>query len=160
MRKNLHHLRNLRDKLIFSGEEKDPREEKQESLRNLSKSEALHWKEAATYSPALHCSTIGASGLNFSVRNGKRWNPTAITTWYKVDYWLNKTVFVKLLFRCFVVLLSCGTTIQLKVWTWKKVFGQLVVLGFDVTVFTPAPYQRRSLRRPSMEFSSCGWLRT
>jgi len=28
----------------------------------------------------LHCSTIGASGLNFSVRNGKRWNPTAITT--------------------------------------------------------------------------------
>ena len=118
------------------------------------------WKEAATYSPALHCSTIGASGLNFSVRNGKRWNPTAITTWYKVDYWLNKTVFVKLLFCCLVVLLSCGTTIQLKVWTWKKVFGQLVVLGFDVTVFTPAPYQRRSLRRPSMEFSSCGWLRT
>ena len=38
-------------------------------------------KEAATYSPALHCSTIGASGLNFSVRNGKRWDPTAITTW-------------------------------------------------------------------------------
>ena len=27
MRKNLRHLRNLRDKLIFSGEEKDPREE-------------------------------------------------------------------------------------------------------------------------------------
>jgi len=27
----------------------------------------------------LHCSTIGASGLNFSVRNGKRWNTTAIT---------------------------------------------------------------------------------
>ena len=48
MRKNLRHLRNQRDKLIFreknnpSGEEKDPREEKQESLRNLSKSEALH----------------------------------------------------------------------------------------------------------------------
>ena len=30
-----------------------------------------------------------------------------------------------------------------------KGFGQLVVLGFDVAVFTPAPYQRRSLRRPS-----------
>ena len=29
-----------------------------------------------------------------------------------------------------------------------ETFGQLVVLGFDVTVFTPAPYQRRSLRRP------------
>ena len=33
-----------------------------------------------------------------------------------------------------------------------KVFGQLVRLGFDVTVFTPASYQRRSLQRPSMEF--------
>jgi hypothetical protein len=25
-------------------------------------------------------STIGAGGLNFSVRNGKRWNPAAIVT--------------------------------------------------------------------------------
>ena len=37
-------------------------------------------KGAASYSPALHCSTIGAGGLNFSVRNGKRWDPAAITT--------------------------------------------------------------------------------
>ena len=48
MRKNLRHLRNLRDKLIFSEKKKPPEkkkirgEEKQESLRNLSKSEALH----------------------------------------------------------------------------------------------------------------------
>ena len=35
-------------------------------------------KEATTYSPALRCSTIGAGGLNFSVRDGKRWNPAAI----------------------------------------------------------------------------------
>src|SRR5574344_2706600 len=41
-------------------------------------------KEAATYSPALHCSTIGAGGLNFSVRNGKRWDPAAITTEYSL----------------------------------------------------------------------------
>ena len=27
-------------------------------------------------------------------------------------------------------------------------FGQLVALGFDVTVFTPAPYQRPRLGRP------------
>ena len=26
------------------------------------------------------CSTIGAGRLNFSVRNGKRWNPAAIVT--------------------------------------------------------------------------------
>ena len=47
MRKNLRHLRNLRDKLIFSekkktAEKKNPDEDKQKSLRNLSKSEALH----------------------------------------------------------------------------------------------------------------------
>ena len=41
---------------------------------------SLHQKKAASYSPALHCSTIGADGLNFSVRNGKRWDPDAITT--------------------------------------------------------------------------------
>ena len=33
---------------------------------------------AATYSPALRCSTIGAGGLNFSVRDGKRWGPAAV----------------------------------------------------------------------------------
>ena len=41
---------------------------------------SLSVKVAASYSPALHCSTIGAGGLNFSVRNGKRWDPAAITT--------------------------------------------------------------------------------
>ena len=51
----------------------------QKDLRDFSPRSSLR-KKAATYSPALHCSTIGASGLNFSVRNGKRWNPTAITT--------------------------------------------------------------------------------
>ena len=35
-----------------------------------------------------------------------------------------------------------------------KAFGQLVVLGFDVAVFTPAAYQRPRLGRPSMELSS------
>ena len=33
----------------------------------------------------------------------------------------------------------------------KEKFGQLVLLGFDVTTFTPAAYQRRSLQRPSRE---------
>ena len=37
-------------------------------------------KKAATYSPALRRSTIGAPGLNFSVRDGKRWNPGAKAT--------------------------------------------------------------------------------
>ena len=34
-----------------------------------------------------------------------------------------------------------------------KVYGQLVWLGFDITVFTPATYQGRSLQ-PSYEISS------
>ena len=32
---------------------------------------------AATYSPGCDPSTIGAAGLNFSVRDGKRWGPCA-----------------------------------------------------------------------------------
>ena len=35
-----------------------------------------------------------------------------------------------------------------------KAFGQLVQLGFDVAVFTPAAYQRPRLGRPCVEFSS------
>ena len=38
-------------------------------------------------------------------------------------------------------------------------FGQLVRLGFDITAFTPASYQRPRLERPSKEISSCGRLR-
>ena len=46
----------------------------------------LLWKKAAaTYSPAGR-STIGADGLNFSVRNGKRWNPDAIATIITLTY--------------------------------------------------------------------------
>ena len=30
----------------------------------------------------------------------------------------------------------------------NRSFGQLVVLGCDIAVYTPAPYQRRSLQRP------------
>ena len=48
----------------------------------LTETEDAHQKKAATYSPALHCSTIGDGGLNCSVRNGKRWDPAAITTQY------------------------------------------------------------------------------
>ncbi len=38
----------------------------------------LSKKVAMTYSPTNICSTIGAVGLNFSVRDGKRWDPNAI----------------------------------------------------------------------------------
>jgi hypothetical protein len=35
-----------------------------------------------------------------------------------------------------------------------KAYGQLVLLGFDVTAFRPAAYQRPSLERPLKEISS------
>ena len=47
--------------------------------RNFLQSGTQSKRAAATYSPAIR-STIGADGLNFSVRNGKRWNPDTITT--------------------------------------------------------------------------------
>ena len=128
-------------------------------------------KKAASYSPALHCSTIGAGGLNFSVRNGKRWDTAAITTWnvsfhytllsgiirqerVRVTYWTRQTERAQ------------RSPNRLKLWSAAgirtcpvrtggipkaKVFGPLVRLGFDVAVFTPASYQRRSLRRPYKE---------
>ena len=43
----------------------------------FSKTERLLRNTAATYSPAFWCSTIGHEGLNFSVRYGKRWTPSA-----------------------------------------------------------------------------------
>lgn len=56
------------------------KKEQKKRASKISLQSSLILKKAATYSPALHCSTIGADGLNFSVRNGKRWNPDAITT--------------------------------------------------------------------------------
>ncbi len=40
-----------------------------------------------------------------------------------------------------------------KVQQWK-VYGQLVLLGYDITAFTPATYQRPSLERPLKEILS------
>ena len=125
------------------------------------------WKKAVTYSPALHCSTIGASGLNFSVRNGKRWNPAAVATWYgghllqtssykwriKNEEWRINLYFLSFHYKDVTFhrrIDSCNTTES--VCQGRKALGQLVALGFDVAVFTPAPYQRRRLRRPSVEF--------
>ena len=60
---------------------RDDGDENEEAPGHCCSRAPVEEKVAASYSPALHCSTIGASGLNFSVRNGKRWDPAAITTW-------------------------------------------------------------------------------
>jgi hypothetical protein len=40
-----------------------------------------------------------------------------------------------------------------------KLYGLLVLLGYDITAFTPVAYQRGSLPRPLKEISSCGGFR-
>ena len=40
-------------------------------------------RTAAAYSPALTGSTIGDGGLNFSVRDGKRWDPASIAAFIR-----------------------------------------------------------------------------
>ena len=92
------------------------------SVHLIAQMNALIKKEAATYSPALHCSTIGARGLNFSVRNGKRWDPTAITTWCIFFSWQVLSWRVDKLFVLFC----------LRVWSWQvdKLFVFLSILLF------------------------------
>ena len=55
----------------------------------LQRSPEPRLKTAATYSPTWWGSTIGADGLNVSVRNGKRWIPAAIAA---VVYYKERTV--------------------------------------------------------------------
>ena len=55
------------------------------SIRRLNNKKALQETEGLLFKVgddllSRDCSTIGAGGLNFSVRNGKRWNPIAIVT--------------------------------------------------------------------------------
>ena len=72
--------RRLRSNKVIELREEPQKREQKKRASKISLRSSLKLKKAATYSPALHCSTIGADGLNFSVRNGKRWNPDAITT--------------------------------------------------------------------------------
>ena len=81
-------------------------------------------KVAMTYSPTNLCSTIGAVGLNFSVRDGKRWIPDAINRLNKGIDALHivqcKSIFFTLLSwkRCFLLSdysVACMKQI-LKVW--------------------------------------------
>ena len=93
-------------------------------------------------------STIGEGGLNFSVRDGKRWDTAAIATMMdsncgtrrgrgpSVGHKSNKQNE-----RMTNRNAMCG---QGKPRT-AKAFGLLVVLGFGVAAFTPAPYPRHRL---------------
>ena len=136
-------------------------------------------------------STIGAAGLNFSVRDGKRWCPGAmaainskrhkgqcehrrrlrraergglpplkgpharglrISVNASACFMLRpRTLSRKPRFRQARRPLSPSRRSLRRGVTAarRQAFGQLVGLGFGVAAFTPAPYQRRRLRRPS-----------
>ena len=107
------------------------------------------------------------AGLNFPVRNGEGWNPRAMTALLLLlyvsgtlappprrpqDVVLKKSLIGSKLTVESVFLSPpdspCGKPAVL------KAFGQLVLLGFAITDFTPAAYRRRRLRRPCMEILS------
>ena len=123
--------------------------EQNKSFPNFYAQETLSVKEKRRL-PTLPrvCSTIGAGGLNCSVRNGKRWDPATIATLMTImTNHNNKHEHKRFMKRQ-------ETTCQIlrrKNSARGNLFGQLVVLGCDVTVYTPAPYQRHRLWRPSKE---------
>ena len=100
---------------------------------------------AVTYSPTLPGSTIGAGGLNGSVRYGKRWIPAAIATGL---YPAGRP--------CPAMPLG---KIQAKPITLSEGLGLLVQVGFAIAGFTPPAYLRGGLPRPSGEHSSRRRLR-
>ena len=100
---------------------------------------------AVTYSPTLPGSTIGAGGLNGSVRYGKRWIPAAIATGLSPAGR-----------PCPAMPLG---KIQAKPITLSEGLGLLVQVGFAIAGFTPPAYQRGGLPRPSGEHSSRRRLR-
>ena len=90
-------------------------------------------KKAATYSPTVR-STIGAAGLNCSVRDGKRWNPRAMAasmTDKPRQRQNNKKG-------------KRQRGIPTKKGNQGR-FGRLVMLGCDVAIYTPASYLRHRL---------------
>ena len=90
-------------------------------------------RTAATYSPTWWGSTIGACELNFSVRNGKRWDLTAVTA---------AVCYRERLRTC---IRKHGEEKNGK----RKGFGLLVRVGFAIADFTPPAYRRGRLPRPS-----------
>ena len=57
-----------------------PTPQKESRPQGISPSDGFHSKSGGYLLSHQNGSTIGADGLNFSVRNGKRWNTVTITT--------------------------------------------------------------------------------
>ena len=91
-------------------------------------------------------STIGVTRLNFSVRNGKRWIPRAITTLISFEILTcghRRETTLRNLYQAHV---SRSLYINLPT---EESLGLLVLLGFAIAGLTPAAYQGRRLQPPS-----------
>ena len=112
-----------------------PAMQKKEARPGTFRNPAGLWieKKAATYSPTVR-STIGAAGLNCSVRDGKRWNPRAMAasmTDKPRQRQNNKKG-------------KRQRGIPTKKGNQGR-FGRLVMLGCDVATYAPASYRRHRL---------------
>ena len=118
--------------------------------------ESLTLKRRLSTLPLLR-STIGVVGLNFSVRNGKRWIPNAITTLIPFNFFkmfdLGQRYFISNL-RFMACIATCHLLIYQSFLPEKESLGLLVLLGCDITALTPVAYQRCSLQRPLREILS------
>ena len=133
---------------FFGGEHRKPRPagtspqvhdvpamQKKEARPGTFRDPAGLWieKKAATYSPTVR-STIGAAGLNCSVRDGKRWDPRAMAasmTDKPRQRQNNKKG-------------KRQRGIPTKKGNQGR-FGRLVMLGCDVATYAPASYRRHRL---------------
>ena len=86
MRKNLRHLQNLRDKLIFSEKKKTAEKKKLRGKKNKKASEIFRnlrlFIERRRRPTLPHCIAVPSAqvGLTSLFGMGRGWNPTAITT--------------------------------------------------------------------------------
>ena len=108
---------------------------KNEARPGTFRDPAGHWieKKAATYSPTMR-STIGAAGLNCSVRDGKRWDPRAMAA--SMTDKPRQRQNNKKRKRTRGIPAGKGT---------QGRFGRLVMLGCDVATYAPASYRRHRL---------------
>ena len=119
--------------LIFSVKQKSKYSETKKDSRPTEWTGVFIYKRRLPTLPLLR-STIGVARLNFSVRDGKRWIPRAITTLISYQGIIHG---------------EQDSNLESRGKQSAESLGLLVPLGWDIATLTPAAYPRRRLRRPS-----------
>ena len=144
MRKNLRHLRNLRDKLIFSEKKKPAEKKKIRGKKNKKASEIFRnlrlFIERRRRPTLPHCIAVPSAQVGLTSLFGMGRGGTPPQQPPKISFIL---FFKHNDYRTQAITVQWNTATEAQL--SAKAFGQLVVLGFDIAVFTPAPYQRHRL---------------